>query len=291
MLVAILYPEDKPFALPDNLSESARNACLLQPFSGGRLVKLPANCSHIAFVLSDFTAERDQLLYCKGYADGQGIALLFLDAKSENLIDAQVLLSERLPVINDFSAWLEHEYSANHAGDIRNAARDTLMEQGISCVEEGFFSAVSGGDAQIVALFLTAGFSPSLSDQKGIPVLSLAVRSQFPKVATLLLDAGADVDRQSADRGYSALMDAIQKGDIAMAELLLSRGATVDLRSKDGQTALIICSGRGDFEGASLLVRHGADPNATDTLGMSAQSYARLFHNQKLLELFNNQRA
>ena len=118
-------------------------------------------------------------------------------------------------------------------------------------------------------------------------MLSLAVRAQFPRVANLLLDAGADVNKQSGDRGYSPLMDAVQKGDVAMVKLLLEHGAVTDQRSKDGQTALIICAGRGDEDMAEFLVMHGADPQIKDNLGMSAAGYAKLFNNRKMMELFN----
>jgi ankyrin repeat protein len=102
-----------------------------------------------------------------------------------------------------------------------------------------------------------------------------------------LIAAGADVDRQSDDRGYSPLMDAAQKGDPVMLSLLLSAGAKPDLRSKDGQTALIICAGRGDVAMSKLLIEAGADPEIKDHLGMSAARYASLFGNADLTALFN----
>ncbi len=295
MQLAVFYNSHKPFSLPDALPENIRKACLLLSFSPALLLSVPSTVSHICFVLNALELERDQLLYCKGYADGASLPFIVLVSGPGSQKPVLDLLhpSVSFPILIFFSAaelsaWIEKEYLSTLAGDIQDAARDSLLARGISCVEEGFFAAVAGGDTEIVDLFLTAGFSASLSDQKGIPVLSLAVRAQFPKVVLQLLEAGADVDRQSLDRGYSALMDAVQKGDLAIAEMLLSRGASVNLRSKDGQTALIISSGRGDLESAALLVRYGADPLSTDALGMSAVSYARLFHNDKLLELFNN---
>lgn len=162
------------------------------------------------------------------------------------------------------------------------------MDRGISCFPESFLSVVASGDIDAARLFLNAGYSPSLRDARGVPVLSLAVRSQFPEMVRLLLDAGAGVNDVSSDRGYSPLMDAAQKGDEVMCRVLLDAGAAVNQASKDGQTALILCAGRGDERISALLYEHGADPLVKDKLGMSALGYAALFRNQKLLDLFNS---
>jgi ankyrin repeat protein len=171
--------------------------------------------------------------------------------------------------------------------DKKDRAKADLLARGISCYEENFLNIVSSGDSEAVRLFLDAGFSASAVDPKGIPLLSHAVRSQFPEIVEMLLDAGADVNGVSGDRGYSPLMDAVQKGDVAMVELLLRRGANTELKSKDGQTALIICAGRGDVPMAKILIANGSNPTASDHLGMNAIKYANLFKNEKMIELFN----
>lgn len=165
-----------------------------------------------------------------------------------------------------------------------------MLERGISCFPESFITIVLSGDVSSARIFLEAGFSSSLRDVRGVSILSLAVRAQYPDMVRLLLDSGANVNDIALDRGYSPLMDAAQKSDEVMCRLLLEYGANVNLISKDEQTALILCAGRGDEKISTLLFDHGADPTVKDALGMSAQGYAALFKNEKLTELFNTPR-
>ena len=53
----------------------------------------------------------------------------------------------------------------------------------------------------------------------------------------LLAEAGAEVDRESDD-GYTALIAAAAKDDVRSASVLLRHGATIQLRSRNGTTAL-----------------------------------------------------
>jgi ankyrin repeat protein len=72
-----------------------------------------------------------------------------------------------------------------------------------------------------------------------------------------------------------------------MAEILLEAGADVNLKTKDGQSALVIAAAAGDESCVELLLKAGADPDDTDALGASARKYAALFHNEAIVNLFN----
>jgi len=119
-----------------------------------------------------------------------------------------------------------------------------------------------------------------------VPLLCLAARGKHRAVAELLLGRGARIDLQSEDRGYSPLMDAAQAGSADLVGLFLESGASPDLVSKDGQTALVVAVGRNDAEVARLLVSGGADPDLADKLGLTARKYAALFKNPAILSLF-----
>ena len=119
-----------------------------------------------------------------------------------------------------------------------------------------------------------------------MPLLCLAARGKHRAVAEILLQRGAQVDLQSEDRGYSPLMDAAQAGSADLVRLFLERGALPDKSGKDGQTALVVSVGRNDVEVARLLVSGGADPDLSDKLGLSARKYAALFKNSAMLSLF-----
>ncbi len=250
-------------------------------------VALLENASHALFVYSSAELDFSSFLFLSGYCLGKGIRILVLETSEkvripENCRQFGIILKPDV-----FEEYMSAEKLRYDREEKQSWARRVLVERGIPCFEQNFLLMIESGDVDAVSLFLDAGFSPTIADAKGIPALSLAVRAQNVAIARLLLAAGADVNVPSGDRQYSPLMDAAQKGDLSMAELLLEHGAKTDLKSRDGQTALVICAGRGDVASSALLVSHGADPEVKDNLGMSASGYAKLFRNEKLMALFN----
>lgn len=247
--------------------------------------------SHAFFFYSDVPLDQSVFLFLSGYCLGKGIRVVVIETDKKIPLPenarhlAMVLPAEKI------EEYIHAEKIRYLKEDKQARARETLLAKGMPCFDENFVLTVESGDVEMAGLFLEAGFSPSLTDARNVPLLSIAVRGQYVDLARMLIAAGAEIDRQSGDRHYSPLMDAAQKGDSAMVELLLENGSNPNLTSKDGQTALIVCSGRGDYAMASVLVRYGADPEIKDQLGMSAAGYARLFKNEKLMELFNIQPA
>ena len=92
----------------------------------------------------------------------------------------------------------------------------------------------------------------------------------------LLLALGVDVNGFEGEQasGLTPLIAAASANKLEAVELLLARGADVNLRLRRGQTALMFASYHGDTEMAKLLLSKGADPNA-DWLGDTALSWAR----------------
>ena len=99
------------------------------------------------------------------------------------------------------------------------------------------------------------------------------------------MEAGADLNSVSRDRGSTALMDAAARGDQEICRLLIEAGATIDTVGKDGQTALMLAVGAKSEEVSALLLEGGADPHHRDKLGMTAHGYARLFRLDEFLKL------
>ena len=58
------------------------------------------------------------------------------------------------------------------------------------------------------------------------------------------------------------LMDAVNKGNLEVAKLLLENGADVDARDNLGDTICINVAGKGNLEVIKLLLENGADVNA-----------------------------
>jgi len=169
-----------------------------------------------------------------------------------------------------------------------NAAREALLNMGVSVNEKSMVDCVNEGQVKEVSLFLDAGFSPDTGDKNGVPLLCLCARKGNLEMLQLLLRSGANVDQQAEDRRCSAVLDATMGKYKDIVKVLIEAGADVNIQSKDGQTALIVAAGSGDDETVEMLYKAGADPDLKDCLGSSARKYATLFGRSAMLALFND---
>ena len=167
-------------------------------------------------------------------------------------------------------------------------ARDTLLEEGIPVNNNSLAQCVAEGQINEVALFFSAGFSPSVKDKTGIPLLNIAARKGNRDITRLLLDAGADINLLADDRGTSALIDSVMVKQYDLMMDLIKAGADLNVQSKDKQTALIVAVGADQINMVEALVKAGADPDISDSMGMSARTYASLFRKTAITEIFKN---
>ena len=115
--------------------------------------------------------------------------------------------------------------------------------------------------------------------------LMWAAAQGHPEVVRLLLAAGARVDDRSlvypqvvsssgnADRsgvfevmqgGYTPLLFAARRGDVASARLLVAAGAGVDTAAASGTSPLVVAAHSGHGALGAFLLSAGADPGAAD---------------------------
>jgi hypothetical protein len=165
-------------------------------------------------------------------------------------------------------------------------AQDTLLRMGVPVTGEALAQCAADDRVQEVSLFLAAGFSPDTRDKAGVPMINIAARNGSREVLKLLIQSGAEINLTADDRGSSALIDSAIGRYVDLVSDLIESGADVDIQSKDGQTALVMAVGADDEVVTEALLKAGANPDLSDSLGVSARKYANLFHNGSMLALF-----
>ena len=80
-------------------------------------------------------------------------------------------------------------------------------------------------------------------------------------------------------------MFALGMGRPDTAKLLIMRGANVNIRSQNGDTALLYAASHGYVDIADMLLKRGADMNATTKHGYTASKLARLNKHLNVLAL------
>jgi len=133
------------------------------------------------------------------------------------------------------------------------------------------FSAIDQGDIDKVEQLLKEGYGANGHDWGHIAIetpLHCAVQTRFTNIVTVLLDAGADINRMNLKR-CSPIYLAARCGQKKNVELLLERGADVSIGCPTGH----VCGTLMNFTAAmgidivSVLVRRGHDVNSGNNSG------------------------
>ena len=197
-------------------------------------------------------------------------------------------------------------------------AKSLLKLRGYNFDEKSFFAAAQARDAMALNAFFDAGINPNAQNSDGRTVLiSAAARGELD-VVNVLLSRGVDVNIKD-NRGYTALAHALEARYPEVDEALLNRpeidpnvgglldrpillayvwrdnkkaterllalGANVNLRDKDGDTALHGAAETGNVEIMRMLLDKGADPNAKNKQGGTPLMWAAVFGNDEAARL------
>lgn len=171
-----------------------------------------------------------------------------------------------------------------------------------------FAKAAKFDDVSEVKALLKQGVGPNITDSKGNPMLLLAVKDKSSGVIEVLLsDKRTDVDlsnkfgetplmmaaidgdlalvkllvtkhKAMVDHiGWTPLHYACTKGQLEVAQFLIANGASVDSRSLNGTTPLMMAVQSDNEQLIKFLLDKGADLQLRNELGLSAIDFAQIY--------------
>jgi ankyrin repeat protein len=170
---------------------------------------------------------------------------------------------------------------------------------------DDFFTAIKRDHRHAIEALLQRGFDPNTVDENGQPGIIAALLSESYEAADALAASDA-LQLESANRsGETALMMASLRGQAALVQRLLQRGAAVnqpgwsplhyaatapdeapmkmllahgaavDARSPNGTTPLMMAADYGPSACVDLLLAAGAKADLQNALGLTAIDFAR----------------
>jgi ankyrin repeat protein len=125
--------------------------------------------------------------------------------------------------------------------------------------------AVNAGDVAHIQALIASGGDVNAPGLFGTP-LHLAVATGQTWIASMLIDAGADLAAEGDPANSHPLHLAAFHNKPDVARLLIDRGADLDARDALGRTALTVAAAYGRVAVGETLLAAGSDPFARDTV-------------------------
>ncbi len=124
---------------------------------------------------------------------------------------------------------------------------------------------IEAGRTKVVELLRQHGATTNARSVSN--VLCDAVRNGDLRAVKKQLANGADINAEDNEFGVTALSWATLRGDTAIAQFLIAKGADVNAKNRDGSTPLHSAAFLGRTEIAKLLIQRGADVNPKNYRG------------------------
>ncbi len=150
------------------------------------------------------------------------------------------------------------------------------------------FYACGHGSKEIVKLLIDNGADVSIKDDQGkTPLFSCISNENSVEIVKLLIEEGVDINAIERYLKQSALFNVCFFGNGGVAEILINKGAKVDLIDDDGCTPLYYTVYNKEFgyEIADLLIKNGIDVNNVNKNGDTALDWAINNDNDEIKKL------
>jgi len=192
---------------------------------------------------------------------------------------------EKLKDIKELVKYIKKNYDDFAIQAQKRIAINKLLDRGIPFTADCFATYITKNKEDVFEDFISAGIDVNSKDDLGTPMLNVAIRADNFDFVKKIVELGADINIASNDRGYTAVMDAVWRGNEEITEYLIKKGADLNTISKEGQSNLVLAVGADRINICKLLVENGSNPDVKDMMGMSAFQYATLFKKEKIAEI------
>lgn len=147
-------------------------------------------------------------------------------------------------------------------------------------------TAVQKDQTEILDILLNAKAELDISAENGRTALHEAVRRRAFASTKLLLDAGASPEAVCQE-GKTALHYTVYRGspNEVILQLLLKRGAPVNVKDCHGRTVLTMTAKCGKLSPVQLLLDHGAEIDSRDETGMTPLLSAVAYGSEAIVNL------
>ncbi len=224
--------------------------------------------------------------------DSQGLNLLHYSILYSNYNVMVYLLNKDISIDSE-----DYEYNSALclAAKSNNLQLDMLIKRGATLdhknifMQTALFIALNSGNYVGAKILIDAGANINMGDGINTP-LSLVhlaifklenVQEEYRDLEILLLSKGASVDDNTNALGLSALMQNISKKQTTHVKKhfdeLIELGADVNIKDKNGRTALMLASSVSKIEIVKKLVNNYADLNIQDNFGWTALMLASYY--------------
>lgn len=145
------------------------------------------------------------------------------------------------------------------------------------------------GRHEVVSLLLDRKANVEHRAKTGLTPLMEAASGGYIEVGRVLLDKGADVNATPVPSSRdTALTIAADKGHLKFVDLLLTRGAAVEVKNKKGNSPLWLAANGGHLSVVKILKNHNADIDSQDNRRVSCLMAAFRKGHTKVVEFMVN---